>query len=146
MTDPLNPLSLQTQKDSIIVNGRIYTDHYNASTRTLTKTSPEGHQVVSEIDAQGRVISTTWAPGLDPETFIYDELGLLEKYSQGTQSQSYTYDAKNRVIAKTDAAGNVTVYGYDNADRVTEMTKAGGQVLNFTYDANGNRTYLEIPS
>jgi len=146
MTDPLNPFSLETQKDSIIINGRIYTDHYNASTRTLTKASPEGHQVVSVIDTLGRVTSTTRAPGVDPEMFTYDLLGRLEQSSQGIQSLDYGYDAKNRVTSRTDAAGNATLYEYDAADRVTKMTKAGGQILNYTYDANGNRTGLEMPS
>ena len=146
MTDPLNPLSLETQEDMITFNGRGYTDHYDAATRTLTKTSPEGHQVVSVIDTLGRVTSTTRAPGVDPEIFTYDMLGRLEQSSQGIQSLDYGYDVKNRVISRTDAAGNATLYEYDDADRVTKMTKAGGQVLNYTYDANGNRTGLEMPS
>jgi RHS repeat-associated protein len=146
LSDPLNILSLETQQDTITVNGRVYTDHYDALTRTLTKTSPEGHQVVSEIDTQGRVTSTTRAPGLDPQIFTYDTLGRLEQFSQGSQSRSYGYDTKNQVISSTDAAGNATLYGYDDAGRVTQMTKAGGQVLNYTYDAKGNRTGLEMPS
>lgn len=146
MTDPLNPFSLKTQQDMITFNGRVYTDDYDALTRTLTKTSPEGHQVVSVIDMLGRVTSTTPAPGLDPELFTFDLLGRLQQSSQGIQSLDYDYDTKNRVISVTDAAGNATLYEYDDADRVTKMTKAGGQILNYTYDANGNRTDLEMPS
>jgi RHS repeat-associated protein len=146
MTDESNPLSLETLQDDLDINGRVFTDHYDAATRTFTKTSPQGHQVVSVIDEQGRITSLTGAIGLDPETFTYDDKGRLEQKNRGTESVTLGYDTKNLPITHTNAAGHVTTYEYDDSDRVSQMTKADGQVLFYDYDANGNQTGLEMPS
>jgi len=146
LTDPTNPLSLESLEDTITVNGRVYTDDYDALTKTLTKTSPEGQQVVSLLDSLGMVTSTTHAIGLDPRLYTYDVQGRLEQSSHGSESLSYGYDSSDRVISRTNAATHVTGYEYDDADRVNKMTKADGQVLNYQYDANGRRTSLQMPS
>jgi RHS repeat-associated protein len=146
LADPNNPLSLLTQTDSVTVNGRTLTRSYDAATRTLTDTSPEGRQTVSVLDAHGRVISQTPAAGVDPILVTFDSQGRVSAVSQATQAWTYAYDALNRVISRTDAAGRSTSYLYDAADRIITQTLPSGAAYQSSYDANGNRTEVMLPS
>ena len=57
LSDPTNPLSLATQTDIVTENGQKYTTVYDASTRTITSTSPEGRTSTTTLDAKGRVVN-----------------------------------------------------------------------------------------
>jgi RHS repeat-associated protein len=146
LTDPNNPLTLQSLTDSVSVNGRTFGRSYNATTRTMTDISAESRQTVSVLNVQGRVISRTPAPGIAPITATYDAQGRVTESRQGTQYWTYGYDARNRVVSRTDAAGRIESFVYDNADRITQKTLPGGEIYQFTYDANGNRTAVIPPS
>lgn len=145
LTDPNNLLSLQSLTDTVTVNGRTFSRSYDAATRTMTSTSAEGRQTVSVLDAQGRMVSRTPAPGVAPITLTYDGQGRVSEMRQGAQAWTYGYDARNRVISRTDAAGRLVRYVHDNADRITQKTLPGGEIYQFTYDANGNRTAVIMP-
>ncbi|MBI4516179.1 MAG: hypothetical protein HY699_10245 [Deltaproteobacteria bacterium] len=55
LTDPLNPTSLISQTDTLVVNGRTITRSYNAATRTYTDTTPAGRVSRTVLDIAGRV-------------------------------------------------------------------------------------------
>ena len=55
LSDPYDPLSLTRQIDTRTINGRAYTTDYNATTQTITSSSPMGRSSSSVIDVQGRV-------------------------------------------------------------------------------------------
>ena len=54
---------------------------------------------------------------------------------QGAQFWTLSYDARNRVVARTDAAGRSTSFLYDDADRITRIEA----------DAHGEDVEREIP-
>jgi RHS repeat-associated protein len=146
LADPLNPLSLQTLTDTTTINGRTFSSHYVASTRTTTTTTPEGRQIIAITDPQGRVVSKQFEAGMAPMTVTHDAQGRVTGNAQGAQSFTYTYDAANRVVSRVDALGNRTAYAYDAADRITRVTLPTGRSFQFGYDANGSRTLITMPS
>ncbi len=56
----------------------------------------------------------------------------------GTATITFTYNAQNQVLTKTEANGDVTSYIYDSVGRVAAMTTASGLTTLTTYDALGN--------
>jgi RHS repeat-associated protein len=146
LNDPGNPLSVKTLTATVTVNGRTSTAVFDATARTITQTSPANRTQVVTLDAKGRVIKVVPAAGVDPINRNFDATGRLAGTSQGAQSWTYGYDAKNRLTSTTDAAGNQVSYAYDAADRLIKTTLPGGEVYQFTYDANGNRTQVTMPN
>lgn len=146
LSDPNDPLSLQTLTETATINGRMFTSHYAAATRTTTTTSAEGRTHVAVVDAQGRVVSKQLAPQLSPITIDYDAKGRLTEVAQGAQAFTYTYDAANRVESRTDTAGQSTHYAYDAADRLTHVILPSNRTFGFGYDAAGNRTQVTMPN
>ncbi len=53
-------------------------------------------------------------------------------------TEKLKYDARSRVIEKTDALGGRTLYYYDKMSRVTAEIGPTGTFTAYTYDANGN--------
>jgi RHS repeat-associated protein len=146
LSDPSNPLSLQSLSDTTTVNGQSTTTTYTGPTRTVTVTSPAGRVSTYTFNPHGHVSSVIRASGLTPMTLDYDALGRVTSVSQGTQSVTYAYDAASRLASRTDASGNTVAYGYDSADRMTSETLPGGAVYHVAYDADGNQTSVTMPN
>lgn len=120
----------------------------------------------TELDAFGRVVSTTDAAG-GVRQRAYDRLGRVVQTTDATSSKRYsTYDAFNRVLTQSDALGNVTTFTYDVAERTVTMrtpegivtktasnrhgevigkTDGMGQVTEFSYDRNGRLVTTTTP-
>ena len=75
-----------------------------------------------------------------------DTKGRTARVEQGARAWDFGYDARNRPVSRTDAAGHVTLFGYDAADRLTSTTDPGGAVTAFEYDAADERTAVILPS
>jgi RHS repeat-associated protein len=94
-------------------------------------TDPLGRITDNDYDAQGRLISMTYAQG------TIDEAKRL-----------FAYDAAGNQTAITDENGNVTRLEYDPLNRVVQITEAdpdgAGSLLSpvttYVYDADGNVT------
>jgi RHS repeat-associated protein len=148
LAHPLDPLSLTTETETIVVNGQSFTRVYDAATRTLSVVSPEGRSATTTLDAAGRIASIS-AGGLSPVAFERNALGLVETVTQGTgldaRTTTITYDAQQRTALIEDAANRTIGFGYDAADRVTTQTFPDESVVGFTYDASGNVVSVTPP-
>jgi RHS repeat-associated protein len=145
LSNPADPLSLVSQTDSVTLNGNTAVTTYTAATRRLVQTSPEGRQVSSALDPQGRVVSARVAD-LDSATFSYDAQGRLTRRQVGGRITSYAYSPANGRLANvTDPLGRVTQFSYDSAGRVTTQTLPDGRTIQFGYDASGNLLSLIPP-
>ncbi|WP_244953581.1 RHS repeat-associated core domain-containing protein [Xanthomonas axonopodis pv. vasculorum] len=58
---------------------------------------------------------------------------------------TYTYDARDRRIARTDALGQVERWTYDKMDRVTTYTDRRNRVTTYGYDTLGRATTTSFP-
>jgi RHS repeat-associated protein len=142
--NPADPLSVTSQTDSTIVNGRVFRSTWTTQDRTITSRSPVGRTATRRLDAQGRVVEVS-VPGLTPMTFDYDGRGRLLQIEQGARASAFTYNAAGRIATYTDAANRETQFLYDGADRLIRTTRPGNRTTAFGYDATGNATTITPP-
>jgi YD repeat-containing protein len=72
-------------------------------------------------------------------TFEYDAKGrLIRKTDPSGDVTTFAYDANCNLIAKTDPLGNITTFEYDAAGNLVKETDPLGNVTSFAYDTNGN--------
>lgn len=148
LANPNDFLSLQTQTDTVTINGNTYTTTFDVSARTFTADNPEGRQTVTTIDTHGRVLSKE-ATGISPSHFHYDTSGRLDSFGQGTgaTARDYTlaYDPQGNLERVTDPLSRVETFGYDPAGRVIRDTLPGSREVDLAYDSNGNVTSVTPP-
>lgn len=86
------------------------------------------------VDLQGRVVARLSANA----AALLDGNTVHDSAIWNAHAQSYVYDADDRLIAETDAAGNKTVYFYDSVSRLTHTVNALGEVHGIAYDVYGD--------
>lgn len=148
LSDPFDPLSLETRVHTAMINGRQFTSTYDASLRQWLTASPLGRQTELLTDALGRPVSSRRGMLL-ATSFTYDARGRLESISRGTgvdeRRIDFDYDELGRVATITDPLLRQVTFGYDAANRVTSQTLPGGRTVLFGWDAKGNLTSLTPP-
>lgn len=152
LSTPSDPLSLATQNETLMINGRSFTSAFTAANRTFIDSTPQGRQTTRVIDLQGRLTSLQ-AAGLNALTVAYDARGRLASttFGAGMDARTSTLayhtmgNAAGFLASFTDPLVRVTSFVYDNAGRVTQQTLPGARVVGFSYDANGNLTALTPP-
>ena len=74
-------------------------------------------------------------------TYVYDEAGLLQKYTVAGEEHTYAYDEKGQLIQENNPDGTVITYTYDEAgNRVTEkhaVADGNEYITTHTYDESG---------
>ncbi|MGB3397170.1 MAG: hypothetical protein WBB60_12045, partial [Nitrospira sp.] len=83
LTTPSDLLSLATQTDTLVINGRQYQSTFTQAAKTLTTTTPTGRTSTVTLDAKGRVVQEQ-VTGLEPVAYAYDNFGRLSTITQGT--------------------------------------------------------------
>lgn len=134
---------------SSISNGRRAEVKYQAGSRSVTATSPEGRLSLSRLDSFDRVIETS-VSGLEAARTTYDEHGRVREIAQGPAGSerrtSWTYDSQGHVETITDPLQRTVRLEHDAAGRVTKQILPDLREISFSYDANGNLTSLTPPS
>lgn len=152
LTDPEDPLSLETLVESTTTNGRTRTVSYDGASREWSIGSPEGRNVTTVIDGQGRPVTRS-VQGFAPTTTSYDDRGRPVTVEQGgdanARTTSFRYhdsgDQAGYLASVTDPLGRTTAFDTDAAGRVTEETLPDGRRIGYQYDARGNLTALTPP-
>ena len=140
---------------------------WNAFGDLLEQTSASGLVRTYTYDKLGRALSVTEGVGTDDERSIsfrydsrtnvtetsfnfsdsttgvvrttYDAFNRLTARSgYGVYPETYTYDANDNLTSVTDARGLVTTYTYDKFDRLYQVFEDGTLVATHYYDVNGN--------
>lgn len=127
---------LETSKDA---NSHVTKYGYDAEGRMTSVTNPRGETVGYTYDAEGNRTTVTNARRQTITTTVDARL-LPTKvtYSDGTPTQSYTYDDAGRPLTVKDATGTRTLT-YDNDDKVETITSPG-VAKPFTYRWNTDDT------
>jgi len=148
LSDPNDPLTLKTQTDIQTFNGRQTKTVYDATSKTLTQTSPANRSVSATLDAKGR-IAQMQVTGIAALLADYDNHGRLQSLSQGSgtdqRAVTYSYNPDGFLASVLDPIGRQLQFAYDPAGRVTTQTLPDGRQILYDYDANGNLTALTPP-
>jgi RHS repeat-associated protein len=117
------------------------------------QTDANGKVTYFKYDALDRLIrivrkvgstSDTIVPGVDAVvTYTYDPVGnrLTETEPNGNTT-TFVFDADNRRVQETNAAGDITRWTYDGVDNVTTVTAPNGNVTATTYDVLNRPTVV----
>jgi len=144
LSDPDDPLSINTLTNTVSINGKTYTDFYDASSRKVTSTTPEGRQVVYTLNNLGRVVKEE-TDNFEPVIYGYDNQGHLETVEQGNRRWFFIYDDSGNLTTLINPLGQQTGYQYDAAGRLEKTTLPSGKEILYGYDGNGNLTSITTP-
>jgi RHS repeat-associated protein len=140
---------LQTSTETVTTDGKTVTSTFLARPGddggTVTTTTAEGVQGTANLDAHGRVTTSTTAGGQAAQT-SYDDAqdGRVSAQVQGVREWTYGYDGLGRIQSRTDGEGNAITYTRDLADRILTRT-IDGETATFTYDDAGHQLTYESP-
>jgi YD repeat-containing protein len=96
----------------------------------------------TETRQAGLNLNGTFKAGASVKHFVYDSAGLLRKTivdntGPSAETTLFAYDGLGRLVATTDALGQVTTTTYDDAGRRTTQTLANGLLKIAAYDRAG---------
>jgi len=122
----------------VSVNGEeVYTAAYEASTRMITTTLPEGYQSKTTLDASGRVVRVE-RPGIFPVSISYDCEGRPNRVVQGTGAVSRVIDmgyaASGYLQSVTNGMGERVRMERDSVGRSTNVVLPDGQCIGLRYE------------
>jgi RHS repeat-associated protein len=117
---------LNRQSTSTDGLARTTTYTYDRVNRLTTDVDPLNKVTAYTYDSGGRLIATSYSDGSPSETYTYDADGHLLTMVDGTGTTTSVFDSLHRLIQQTDGAGHVVGYGYDLAGRVTSVAYPGG--------------------
>lgn len=109
---------------------------YDAASRIIARTYPDGTTEHTTYDALGRIIRVQH--GSRVATYAYDRCSRLIRMSDNsTGTRRFIYDAAGQLVTAVDALGYRTHFEYDAAGQMVRTLDATGQVTTYIYDAAG---------
>lgn len=109
---------------------------YDAASRIIARTYPDGTTEHTTYDALGRIVRVQH--GDRTATYAYDRCSRLIRMSDNsTGTRRFIYDAAGQLVTAVDALGYRTHFEYDAAGQMVRTLDATGQVTTYIYDAAG---------
>lgn len=116
----------------------------DANNKTTTTTYTDAGRIASVTDANGQLMTNTYnaltelsgVAYADTKTIAntYDGVGNRLTMVDWLGTHTYTYDALNRVLTDTNAAGQTITYTYDEVGNLATLTYPGSLTVTYTYD------------
>jgi RHS repeat-associated protein len=141
--------ALNRQASSADGLGRITTYSYDSGNRVTSSVDPLNKTTTFAYGSGGRLTGTFYSDGSPSETYSYDADGHLLNMVDGTGTTTNIFDSLQRLTQQTDGAGHVVGYGYDLAGRVTSIAYPGGNCSTATlcvtrqYDSAGRPSSVQ---
>lgn len=109
---------------------------YDAASRIIARTYPDGTTEHTTYDALGRIVRVQH--GARTATYAYDRCSRLIRMSDNSAgTRRFIYDAAGQLVTAVDALGYRTHFEYDAAGQMVRALDATGQVTTYIYDAAG---------
>ena len=117
--------------------GNVASNQYNALNRLALAFNPLGDVVSNGYDAVGRLVAQVDPKGILTE-YEYDALGRRTHERRAGIEHRFEYDAAGNRTAYINPKGERMGFGFDKMNRLVAETNAVGQVTRMVYDAAGN--------
>jgi RHS repeat-associated protein len=121
---------------------------YDADGRVLSAQDGRGNTAYYTYDGDDRITQLSYSASSCPAAtcvnYTYDGAGNLTSRTSPTGLTSYTYDALNRPITKTQAGVLLATATYDTASNLTSYTDTNGTV-GYGYDSANRLVSLAEP-
>lgn len=117
--------------------GNVASNQYDALNRLARAFNPLGHVVSNGYDAVGRLVAQIDPKGILTE-YEYDALGRRTVERRTGIEHRFEYDAAGNRTAYVNPKGERMGFGFDRMNRLVAETNAVGQVSRMVYDAAGN--------
>ena len=133
----------------VLLNGRTYSSAYGVVSKRITQLSPEGRQILVDVDSKGRVFALL-RPGRADQRPSFDSAGRLASISAGAlppfRDHTLAYSSSSGLLSSvTDPLSRSVTVARDAAGRVTSKTLPGGAKVLYGWDKSGNMTSLTPP-
>jgi RHS repeat-associated protein len=141
--DALQPFGPANRTETTVLNGRTTTQSFNATTRTLTITSPQGRITTASRNAAGTLLQVT-PSGRATERTTLDAQGRPNSITlddgSTQRTTTFTYDPVNGYLSSKTGPipGETHTFTNDSFGRVTLHQNADGKQTQFSFDDVGN--------
>jgi RHS repeat-associated protein len=143
-------------------NGKVWQFKFDGANRLTNTISPLGHTATEIFNHQGKVASIK-DPAGQTATYGYDGKRRLTNrtdnvgttlygcdandnrtsVSESGLTNTWTYDAYNRVSSYKDVYGNLIQYSYDANNNLTNLIYPGGKNVYYSYDSENHLTQVK---
>ncbi len=124
-------------------NGKQWQFQFDAANRLTNTITPLGRETHIAYDARG-LVKAVREPSTQTTTNLYDAKGRLTNSLDAVASRAIRYDANNNVTNIVEN-GKTNTWTFDAYDRVSSYRDADGNLIQYRFDANGNLTNLIYP-
>jgi YD repeat-containing protein len=112
---------------------------FDPANRLTNILSPLGRETWQLWDNRG-LLAAVCEPSGQWTTNLYDALGRVTNVVEGARSNSWAYDAYDRVVWYRDSDGNVIQYRHDANGNLTNLVYPGGRNVFYYYDSHNRLT------
>ncbi|MGK5092044.1 RHS repeat-associated core domain-containing protein [Deltaproteobacteria bacterium TL4] len=141
---PGDPLSIESQTETVITNGRASTQTYLTENRTQTSISAAGRKTILTYNEFGKIMSQE-TPGLKKVLYAYDEQQRVKNVTQGDRTYHFIYNANGEIESVVDPLLRVNKLKYDaNGLPVIRITP-DLYTIQTSYDGNDNIKTIQPP-
>ncbi len=148
LTNPTDSLSVATLVNKRTVNDRIWSEAYDASTKTWTLQTPAGRRTFRRVNALGDLVEDR-SDTLLAEILAYDTRGRVSSVTQGTRQSLFSYfttGAANGYLQTTqNPLLQTTSYARDPLGRALSQLDPQSNLTSFSWDPDGNLASVTPP-
>jgi RHS repeat-associated protein len=124
-------------------NGKKWEFRFDAANRLTNTITPLNRETRLTYDNRGR-LSILREPSTQTTTNWYDAKGRLTNRVDGVGATLFRYDGNNNLTNIVEL-GKTNSWAFDAYDRISSYRDADGNLIQYRYDANGNITNLIYP-
>ncbi len=124
-------------------NGRVWQFQFDAANRLTNTISPLNRQTKGIYNNRG-LLQTVVEPSTETVNLYYDARGRLTNRTDNVGAVVYRYDANGNRTNIVEG-GKTNSWMFDAYDRVSSYRDADGNLIQYRMDANGNVTNLIYP-
>ena len=124
-------------------NGKAWRFLYDAANRLTNTITPLGRETKQIYNNRG-LLQTVIEPSTETANLYYDARGRLTNRTDAVGTVFYSYDPNNN-LTNVNENGFTNSWTFDAYDRVSSYKDSEGNLIQYRSDANGNLTNLIYP-